>query len=178
MQEQDESDSRNLTPDRIRFEFQWTEIGLAVLLTPHSFENYPLPYFLQQSLYPHLSSRSNPTEVRISKEKIPFGFIANVQREAKWGRLNINFEPCPDAKLRIYLSISEVNFPCTSDDFLAILLHKGKVMARRSFLRWTLECPPLPPGEYSLVLKHSERLLAEIGLTLHGTTDPPQRAAD
>jgi len=159
--------SRNSSPEPIRFVFAWIPEGLSVLQTPAPFENLFLPPFLQQSLAPaRISDAPTPWESQISEKEIPFGTVANLCCKTAWGNLNLNFEPSPDTMLRVYLSISEMNFPCTSREVSATLRQPGSILHEQPLARWTYKPPPLSPGTYHLFLKRGAEILAELVIEL------------
>ncbi len=151
---------------QIRFHFSWTEKGLQVLHTPAPLESYRLPSLLQRSLGTARKEQEAAIDLAVSEALIPLGTIANSLQRAPWGTLNVNVEPGPDRRLRVYLSISDLTFQAASDEIGVVLRRNGTLVSHGHFVRWSYHTPPLRPAGYRITLHHGNTLLIRISVEL------------
>ncbi len=155
-------------PDQMHFHFQWSGPGLTIHASPAPLELYTLPAVLQQSLRTerNVAPADDGSHEANPSPSIPVGSLAQMFHRAPWGNLNLNFEPCPNGRLFLYISCACIH-PGYRDSSLAVeLIADDERISLSPFKQGKYSSPALDPGRYSFAIIGGSDSLTEVVVRL------------
>lgn len=171
MSRKDQTPRKEPKPDRVHFHFQWSGLGLAILESPAPLELYTLPDILQQSLWAARNGSCTDDGDHQAGPSIPIGSLAQMLHRAPWGNLSLNFEPGPNGRLFLYISLASVQASCRGTPLAVELIADDQRISSIAFKQGKYSSPALGPGRYTFSINGGSNSLTEVVVHLDRSKD-------